>query len=124
MAEKFSNLKIWQKGYRLLIQIYEITKKFPPEEKFALTAQIRSSANSVIAIIAESHGRYYFADKIRTLYNSRGEIEETQSHLRVSFGLGYITEDEFKEIDRNYENLNQSVNRYINFLRKQKRLTD
>lgn len=69
------------------MKIYKITSKFPPEEKYNLTSQLRSSANSVVALIAEAHGRYYYADKCRVLYQSRGECGETQSHLSVSLGL-------------------------------------
>jgi four helix bundle protein len=87
MAGKFYELEIWNKEYKLLLEVYKITSKYPPEEKYGLTNDTRRSANSVIANIAESHGKYYYADKVRVLYISRGEIEETQSHLRVAFGF-------------------------------------
>lgn len=99
MAGSFRDLKIWQKGYELLKRVYEVTSKYPSIEKFNLTGQTRSSANGVIAGITEAHGRYYFADKARTLYTARGECHETQSHLSVGYGLGYITEIEFKDLD-------------------------
>jgi four helix bundle protein len=63
MPKGFHELNIWKKGYELLMEIYRITAAFPREEKFGLSAQMRNSANSVIANIAEAHGRYYFADK-------------------------------------------------------------
>lgn len=63
MAKGFYELNIWKKGYALLMEIYKITTSFPKEEKYGLTSQMRDSANSVIANIAEAHGRYYFADK-------------------------------------------------------------
>ena len=47
---------------------------------------MKDSANLVISNIAEAYGRYYFADKARVLYTSRGECEETRSHLRVALG--------------------------------------
>ncbi len=87
MAKGFYDLNIWKKGYALLMEIYKITAAFPKEEKYGLATQIRRSANSVIANIAEAHGRYYFADKARVLYTSRGECEETRNHLRVALGL-------------------------------------
>ncbi len=58
MAKTFHELKIWQEGYELLMKIYDITTKFPNDEKYGLSMQLRNSANSVIANIAESHGRY------------------------------------------------------------------
>ncbi len=95
MADSFRDLKIWQKGYELLIKIYEITAKYPAEEKYGLIADTRRAANSIIANIAESHGRYFFKDKIRTLFVSRGEIEEVRSHLSVAMGQKYLSKEDF-----------------------------
>ncbi|HCY19874.1 MAG TPA: four helix bundle protein, partial [Deltaproteobacteria bacterium] len=74
---------------------------YPAGERYALTSDIRRSANSVIANTAESHGRYYFADKVRVLYTARGEVEETRSHLQVSLGRNYISKADFEYLDKN-----------------------
>lgn len=94
MAEDFRKLKIWQEGYKLVLLIYKLTNSFPREEKYGLSDQIRRSANSVIANIAESCGRCDKKDKIRQLYIARGEVEETKSHLEVSRGLNYVSHKE------------------------------
>lgn len=117
MAGAFYDLKVYQKGYDLLMRVYEITACFPREERYNLTSQLRNSANSVIANIAESHGRYYFADKVRVLYTSRGEVEETRSHLRVAAGLKYITPQTFERLDKEYEGLGKGLSAYIKALR-------
>ena len=57
------------------MEIYEITKNFPAWEKFCLVKQLIKAANSIIANIAESQGRYFFKDKNRALYIARGELE-------------------------------------------------
>jgi four helix bundle protein len=116
MADSFHQLKIWQKGYDLLMEIYDLASKFPKEERFSLMSQITRSGNGVIANIAEAHGRYHYADKIRILYIARGELEETQSHLRVALGRKYINQNSFDHISREYEDLIRSINQYINFL--------
>jgi len=103
-------------GYDLLMDIYELIKSFPKIEQFALASQLIRSANSVIANIAEAHGRFYFQDKIRVLYISRAEVEETQSHIRVAVGRGYITKEKGKKLDDAYEALNRKINSYIKFL--------
>ena len=118
MAEGFDNLNIWKKGYKLLIEIYRITATFPKEEKYGLASQMRDSANSVISNIAEAHGRYYFADKARVLYTSRGECEETRSHLRVALGLKYIDRKVFAYLDKEYEGLSKGISSYIRSLKK------
>jgi four helix bundle protein len=118
MAEGFDSLNIWKKGFELLMEIYKITSTFPKEEKYGLSRQMRDSANSVISNIAEAHGRYYFADKTRVLYTSRGECEETRSHLRVSFGLKYIDKKVFDYLDAEYEGLSKGISSYIRSLKK------
>jgi len=118
MAEGFDNLNIWKKGYELLMMIYKITATFPKEEKYGLITQMRDSANSVISNIAEAHGRFYFADKARVLYTSRGECEETRSHLRVASGLKYINNKMFVYLDTEYEGLSKGISSYIRSLKK------
>lgn len=113
MSYKFYDLDIWKSGHDLLMKVYDVCMRFPEEEKYCLRRDIIRSANSVIANIAEGHGRYYFKDKIRVLYIARGEIEETQSHLRVAFSRNYISEESFKELDSGYEGLNIGINLYI-----------
>ena len=118
MPKGFYDLNIWKKGYALLMEIYKITAAFPQEEKYGLSSQMRDAANSVIANIAEAHGRYYFADKARVLYTSRGECEETRSHLRVALGLKYIDKKTFVYLDEEYEGLSKGISTYIRFLKR------
>lgn len=118
MVKGFYELNIWKKGYELLMEIYKITATFPKEEKYGLGAQMRDSANSVIANIAEAYGRYYFADKARVLYISRGECEETRSHLRVTLGLNYVDEKVFAYLDKEYEGLSKGISSFIRTLKK------
>lgn len=120
MLQKFYELDIWQKGHELLMEVYDITGDFPPEEKFSLTSQVIRSANGIIAGIAESHGRYHYADKVRILYIARGELEKTQSHLRVAFSRKYIAQDKFNFLDSEYEGLKMGINKYIQSINKQK----
>jgi four helix bundle protein len=118
MKNSFRDLKIWQKGYELLMKIYEVTAKYPPEEKYGLSADTKRSANSIIANIAESHGRYFFKDKIRVLYVARGEIEEVRSHLNVALGRKYLSKEDFEFLDKEYEGLGVGLNFYIHDLIK------
>jgi len=121
MAHSFRDLKIWQNGYGLLMEIYRITAEYPEEEKYGLISDTRRSANSVIANIAEAHGRYYFADKSRVLYQSRGETEEIRSHLSVAQGLGYIDKNTFERLDSAYEGLSKGISSYVSSLKRQKK---
>ena len=113
----FHQLSIWRNGYDALMKVYDVTEKFPPEEKFSLTSQSTRSANSIIANIAESHGRFSYNDKIRVLYIARGEICETRSHLAVAFGRKYITREQFISLNNTYCQLSKDLNLYINSLK-------
>ncbi len=109
----FSDLPIWQDGARLLEKIYNLTKNFPSDEKYALTSQLKRAANSIIANFAESHGRYFFRDKIRVLYIARGEIEELRSHIMIAHKLGYLSKEVFKDLNDCYGKLLKNLNSYI-----------
>jgi len=119
MKNSFRDLKIWQNGYELLMNVYEVTSKYSSEEKYGLVVDTRKSANSIIANIAESHGRYFFKDKIRVLYIARGEVEEVRSHLSVAFGRKYLIKEDFEFLDKEYEGLGVGINFYIRDLEKQ-----
>ena len=118
---EFYELKIWEKGYELLLKVYEVTSKYPPEEKYNLVSQTRSATNSVIAQIAEAQGRYSFADRVRVLYQSRGECVETRSHLRVANGLKFLPDEDFKYLDKEYSGLAKGINSYIKSLSRYKK---
>jgi len=121
MYKDFHELDIWKDGYNLLMQIYDLSEMFAEGEKYALAPQIRRSGNSIIANIAEAHGRYNFPDKIRVLYISRGEIVETRSHLAVAFGRHYINKEKFIKLNEGYKKLTKNLNLYINNLSNNKK---
>lgn len=93
----FYELDAWKSSHKLTKYIYILTKKFPVEEKYSLTDQLRRAASSVGANIAEGYGRYHYADRNKFYYNSRGSIKEVQNFMLLSKDLGYITLEEFKE---------------------------
>ena len=104
------------KSTKLAEEIYKTTKLFPKEELFGLTNQLIRSAVSVAANIAESQGRYYYKDKIRVLYISRGEIYEIQSHLRIALSQNYVLNKKFKVLDKSYDGLAKGINCLISNL--------
>lgn len=68
VAKSFEDLEVWQKGHRWVLAIYKLTAKFPREELFGLTSQLRRAAVSVPANIAEGFAKRSDADKMR-FYN-------------------------------------------------------
>ena len=121
MPRDFRDLNIWKEGYVLLLEVYRATESFPTEERFGLRSQLRRSANSVIANIAEGWGRRYPKEKIRPLSIAQGEISETVSHLSVAAGLGYVPQEEANRLAKRYSGLSVGVERYMNSLKIQQK---
>jgi four helix bundle protein len=93
---KFQDLLAYRKSFQLAMVIFEETKTFPKEERYALTDQIRRSSRSVSANIAESYAkRRYPKHFISKLTDSDGENLETQSWLQFAKECKYIKEDKF-----------------------------
>lgn len=86
----FKDLVVWQKGHRLVAEIYRATAAFPAEERFGLTAQLRRAAASIPANIAEGCGRDGERELSRFLSIAAGSASETEYHLLLARDLGYL----------------------------------
>jgi four helix bundle protein len=94
MLKTYKELKVWQKSYNLCLELYRITAKFPKEEKYGLTSQIRRSVVSIPSNIAEGYGRKTTRDYIRMLYISYGSICELETQVLLAGDLNFIEKDE------------------------------
>jgi four helix bundle protein len=102
----FRDLDVYQNALETGLRVYELSKKFPDDERYALTDQIRRSSRSVCANIAEAwRKRRYIAAFISKLSDSEGEAAETQVHLEFAVRHGYISHAEFEAIDDAYEHI-------------------
>ncbi|MBK5212871.1 MAG: four helix bundle protein [Flavobacteriaceae bacterium] len=96
---KFQDLIAYKKSFSLAMEILEISKGFPKEEKYSLTDQIRRSSRAVSAAIAESYGkRKYPKHFVSKLTDSDSENLETQSWLEFAEASGYIEKTEFDKL--------------------------
>jgi len=100
MLKTYKELKVWQKAYQLCIAIYKITKGFPGEEGYGLTAQIRRAAVSIPSNIAEGYGRKTTQEYIQSLYIAYGSHCELETQIMVSKDLGYIKSDDIQELQQ------------------------
>lgn len=87
----FKDLRIWQKGMDIAEQCYFLTKLFPRDELYGMVQQIRRSAVSIPANIAEGYGRRSTGDYIRFLNIAQGSINELETHLLLSQRVGLST---------------------------------
>ncbi len=83
MTHDFKQLKVWQEAVRLTEDVYQLTKKFPPEELFGLTSQLRRTTVSIASNIAEGCGKSTNADFRRFLYNAYGSCKEAECQLII-----------------------------------------
>lgn len=92
-------LIVWQEAYKLCLHVYSLTKKFPSDEKFGLTSQMRRSAYSVPINIAEGNSRRTAADKGHFMTMAHSSLEELHCESSLAFDLGYISKAEYVIID-------------------------
>jgi four helix bundle protein len=92
-------LTVYVKAYALAMRVFEISKRFPQEERFALTSQIRRSSRSVCNNLREAWAkRRYEAHFVSKLTDCDGENSETNTSLDFAKSCGYISDDEHREL--------------------------
>ena len=93
------DLEVYKKAYSLAMQIFKISQKFPKEEQYALTDQIRRSSRSVCLNLREAWAkRRYEAHFINKLTDCDGENSETDSSLDFAKDCGYISKVEYESL--------------------------
>ncbi|MBI4664694.1 MAG: four helix bundle protein [Verrucomicrobia bacterium] len=103
-AKTYRDLDVYKNAMELTMQVFELTKSFPTEERFVLTDQIRRSSRSVCTNIAEAwRKRRYKAAFISKLSDSETEGAETQVSAEIAFRCRYCSYEEFQQIDAGYE---------------------
>lgn len=110
------DLLIWQKSMLLVTEIYRKSQRFPTQEQYGLTSQIRRAAVSIPSNIAEGFGRQSTGDYIRFLNIAVGSLFEVQTQIEIAFNLSFIPESDFtmifestREIDRMMSSLIQKL---------------
>lgn len=92
--KSFTDLRAWQEGHRLTLDIYKVTKSFPKAEIYGLTSQMRRSAVSVTSNIVEGFSRDSFSDKAHFYVMAHGSLTELQNQIYIATDVGYITQKE------------------------------
>ena len=95
--QDFRNLEVWNKAHELTLQVYRITEGFPRTEMFGLTSQLRRSAASIAANLAEGCGRTQleFAKFIQIAFGSASEAEY---HLLLARDLGFVNPEDYERL--------------------------
>lgn len=115
MFKSFKEMPIWQSAMAIAERIYTYTDtdNLPKKEDYGFTSQIRRSAVSISANIAEAFGRNHTSDKINFYYIARGSLTETQSHLEYGKRIGYISDADVTGLDEALNELYNDLNKVL-----------
>lgn len=105
----YRGLDVWQLAMDIVIEIYRVTRAFPAEEKFGLTAQLRRAAVSIPSNIAEGHNRVGAAEFRRFVSIARGSVAEVETQIAVAVALGFIGADEIKSLSSQLDRLSKML---------------
>jgi four helix bundle protein len=95
----YKDLIVWQKADALAVNVYKATKKFPKDELYGITSQVRRAALSIPTNIVEGYARKGDKELARFVNIAIGSAAETEFLLNFSYRLGYLTEQEYKQLE-------------------------
>lgn len=116
----FEKLWVWQKAHELMLEVHEICRRLPRDERFKKRYQLEKSSSSVPDNIAEGHTTYYYQDKIKGFNVARKEAGETQNHIRALQDKHYISSKQARDIIARYEEVIRGINGYIRWVRQKR----
>ena len=117
MIYSYQNLLVWKKAMDLVTDVYDCTRKYPPEEKFNLVDQMRRAAVSIPSNVAEGRDRGSDKDFIRFLLIARGSCAELQTQIIISYGQGYLNDCSKESLIKQCFEVNNLLSKFINKLK-------
>jgi four helix bundle protein len=103
-VRRHTDLEVYQRAFKAAMRIFELSRRFPQEERYSLTDQIRRASRSVCANAAEGwRKRRYKAAMISKLSDAEGEAAETQTWLQFCVGCGYLERDQAAKLYTEYD---------------------
>jgi len=118
----YFELDVWKRCRELVNEIYGLTKKFPKEEIYGISNQIRRCAVSIPSNIAEGCGRQHTNDSLQFFYISRGSLYELETQLFLCNDQNYISENELASIFELVIECKKLLNGFIRYYKSLKKL--
>jgi four helix bundle protein len=109
VLKSFQELEVWQKAHHLVLQTYRVTDAFPDRERYGIVSQVRRSAASIAANIAEGFGRRTTKELLQFLANENGSLEETRYFLLLSRDLGYLAKERYVDLEKDCSSVAQMI---------------
>jgi four helix bundle protein len=114
--QSYKDLGVWQKSVELAVNVYALTRRFPPDERYAMVSQIQRAAVSIPSNIAEGWGKSGRGYYLNAISHARGSLRELETLLLIAHRVGYIKRETFRalaertdEIGRMLFSLSRSV---------------
>ncbi len=99
LIESYRDLDVWKAAHQMVLAVYGETSHFPDGEKYGVTSQIRRSAVSIPANLAEGFGKRSVKDFLRYCLIANGSLQETSYLLLLSKDLGYLNDEQYQPLD-------------------------
>ena len=113
-SQGFRDLKVYQLAFRLAMEIFQVSKSFPPEERYSLTDQIRRASRSVATNIGEGYRKKRYCKMfVSKMADADGEASETQVWLDFAHACGYLSERRQLELRKGYEGVGRMLGSMI-----------
>jgi len=116
-VKSFEDLVVWKDARQFTNKIYIITKKFPNEELYGLTSQIRRAVVSIMSNIAEGFDRRSDKELTNFLSIARASTAEVQNDLYIALDLKYISQSEFNELYQESKKIARQINSLMKYLK-------
>ncbi|MBI4711623.1 MAG: four helix bundle protein [Candidatus Omnitrophica bacterium] len=107
--KSFKDLLIWQKGIEIVKSVYELTRRFPKEETYGLTSQIRRAAVSLPANVAEGFKRYFPKEYRHFLLIALGSAAELETEIIISCELSYLSKEELEAVSEKIDHFSRMI---------------
>ncbi|MBZ5530139.1 MAG: four helix bundle protein [Acidobacteriia bacterium] len=114
----FKDLQVWNKAYDLALTIYAASRSFPREEVYGLTSQLRRSAVSIGANIAEGCGRRSDGELVRFLQIARGSASEVEHHLLLARDLKFLPGNVHQDIEKRLVEVQRMLTSLVSVIQK------
>ncbi|MEK7101632.1 MAG: four helix bundle protein [Patescibacteria group bacterium] len=115
----FKDLEAWKRGHALVLSIYRITKRYPRDEQFGITNQLRRAAVSVTSNIAEGFSRQTSKEKAQFYAIAKGSLTEIENQLLVSRDVHYVSIEDFERVETEIEQTSRLITGLLKYVRAQ-----
>src|SRR5436309_5837813 len=115
----YRDLQVWKKAHDLTLELYRVSQRFPREEIYGITGQLRRAAVSIGANLAEGCGRRTSSELARFVRIAMGSASELDYHLLLCRDLGYMKDEDFKRVESELTEVRKMLTSFLNSIEAQ-----